>query len=388
MKSYLECGDVRQCCSCRACEQVCPKQCITMVQKNGFLYPVVDEEKCVKCGLCIQVCQFSGQGIEMKRKALNVFAGWNKKKEQIEQSTSGGIFPVLAEYVIEQGGYVFGAAFNEQLVVNMHMINDKKDISMVQGSKYVRSDTNTTYRQVKNLLEKEEKVLYSGTPCQIAGLKSYLRKDYEKLICVDLICHGVPTELLFEKYKEYIERTNNLKITSFRFRSKKAGVMSSEYCIKLSNGKEIREALNKNPYSLTYNSLIAHMPSCNSCPYTSLQRVSDITIGDFWGIEKIDPMAVNPRGTSLIFVNSRKGQNIIEEVKQELELFQEKGEDAQRFNPPLRHSTKKHPMSEKFIKELAEKPFEKVYKKYIYWGNKWMLFYRLIRKIKEKLIRE
>ncbi len=388
MKSYLECGDLRQCCSCRACEHACPRQCIAMVQKNGFFYPVIDEEKCIKCGLCTQVCQFSGKCMELKKEALDVFAGWSKKSEQVEQSTSGGIFPVLAEHVIGQGGYVFGAGFDDQLVVKMQAISDKKDIVIMQGSKYVRSDTNTTYKQVKELLVKGERVLYSGTPCQIAGLKSYLKKDYEKLICVDLICHGVPTELLFEKYKEYIERTNNSKIISFKFRSKKKGVMSSEYCIELNNGKEIREALNKNQYSLTYNSLIAHMPSCNSCPYTSLQRVSDITIGDFWGIEKVDPNAVNPRGTSLIFVNSDKGQRIIAAVKSELELFDEKGEDAQRFNPPLRHSTPKHPMSEKFMRELAEKPFELVYKKYIYWGNKWMLFYRLVRKIKEKLIGE
>ena len=385
-ESYLKNQLQKRCCSCRACEQICPQKCISMEYKNGFLYPKVDRERCVNCGLCYKVCQFSKEN-EKKYSLGDVLAGWTKDDDVIMKSTSGGIFPILAMHMIQQGGYVFGAVFNDNFEVELQGINDPVQIARMQGSKYVRSDTKDTYSKVTSLLGKGVPILYTGTPCQIAGLRSFLVKDYSNLICVDLVCHGMPSEIVFQKYKKYLENKYKSKIEEFRFRNKREGMMKSEYFIKFANGKEIHESLDKNQYSLTYNSLIAHMPSCTDCQYATMERVSDITIGDFWGIENYNAKATNEKGTSVILLNTLKGKEYFKLVQQNCNFFFETAEHAKKNNPPLNHSIKKHPMSEKFLLALEKNSFEPVYKKYIFWGNKWMLFYRLWRKIKGALLR-
>lgn len=378
--SYLVNGKKNKCCGCKACEQACPVNCISMKYESGFFYPGIDTEKCIECGKCIKVCQFSDIQETVQEQQVNVYAGWSK--DVIDKSTSGAIFPVLAKAVIERGGYVFGAVFNKEFDVNMIGTCNMEDVEKMKGSKYIRSDTRKTYSEVKNLLEVGNAVLYSGTPCQISGLRHFLGKTYENLFCIDLICHGVPTEIMFRKYRQYLEKKQNSLITDFRFRNKKQGVMGSEYYIKFENGTQMREPLNKNKYSLMYNSLIGHMPSCYSCPYASMTRISDITIGDFWGIEKYNKDAANEKGTSVIITNTVKGKQLLETVSHKLVLIPETMEHAQMNNPALFHSIKKHPMSEKFIRDIETKSFDKVYKKYIFWGNKWMLLYRIARKIK------
>lgn len=383
--SYLENGKKNRCCSCRACEQACPAHCISMKYENGFYYPSIDTGKCIKCGKCLNVCQFSGKTEDVKGQNTDVYAGWSKNS--FGKSTSGGIFPVLAEYVLKQEGYIFGAVFTSDFHVNIIGTCKQDELENMKGSKYTRSDTQKTYSEVKELLKEGKQILYSGTPCQIAGLKKYLGKTYDNLICVDLICHGLPSEIVFQQYIKYLEKEQNSMIAEFRFRNKKQGVMGSEYYIVFQNGKQMRESLSKNKYSLTYNSLISHMPSCYSCPYASDQRVSDITIGDFWGIEKFNQEAVNGKGTSVIIANTEKGKQVLNQVSDQVILIPETMEHAKSHNPALCHSIKKHPMSERFMREITKKPFDKVYRKYIVWGNKWMLFYRLIRKMKSMLIK-
>lgn len=383
--SYLENGRKNRCCSCRACEQACPVHCISMKYEHGFYYPSIDTETCIKCGKCVRVCQFSDKKEEVQAQNPQVYAGWSKNS--FEKSTSGGIFPVLAEYVLKQEGYVFGAAFTPDFHVNLVGTCRKEELENMKGSKYTRSDTQQTYSEVKELLKHGKQVLYSGTPCQIAGLQNFLGKTYDNLICVDLVCHGLPSEIVFQQYIKDLEKEQDSLLTEFRFRNKKQGVMGTEYYMVFQNGTQIREPLNKNKYSLTYNSLIAHMPSCYSCPYASSKRVSDITIGDFWGIEKYNPEATNPDGTSVLIANTEKGMNLLSNASDRLVLIPETMEHAKANNPALHHSIKKHPMSEKFMKEIEKKPFDKVYRKYIFWGNKWMLFYRLARKIKSILIK-
>lgn len=217
-------------------------------------------------------------------------------------------------------------------------------------------------------------------------IKVIFEKEYSNLICVDIVCHGVPSELVFKEYKKYLENAYHSKIVEFKFRHLAEGKMQSEYYIKFSDGQTLHEKLGENKYSKTYNSLIAHMPSCNQCPYTGKCRMGDITIGDFWGIEKVNPAQVNANGTSLIIVNSLKGKNVIENIKEEMQLYPHEIEAAIQYNPPLSHPNSRHPWRKGFIKGIEKKGFEDTYKKYIYIGNKVLLVYRVFRKIKNVIM--
>lgn len=382
--SYLEDHNFTHCCGCNACVQICPVSCIKMEPINGFYYPKIDEEKCIHCGLCRKVCQYSDgkSNVKEKQEILDVYAGWNAEEKDVVKSTSGGIFPVLAKYVLENNGVVFGTILDENQEAKVVVAESLEEIEAMRGSKYTRSDTQETYKLAKKYLETGSVVLYAGTPCQIAGLRAFLRKPYEQLICVDLICHGVPSELLIKHYKKYLEEKYNSSIVDFQFRHTTEGNMESEYYIEFQNGQVLKEGLGVNKYSKTYNSLIAHMPSCTSCVYTTTKRSGDITIGDFWGINKINPEHVNAHGTSLIAVNTKKGQEIMEKVQNDLKIYPHKIEEALPYNPPLSHSNKPHPWRKGFLRMLEKEGFEKSYKKYIVIGNKILIIYRVFRKIK------
>ncbi len=382
--SYLTDKRVEHCCGCNACVQICPVSCISMEMMDGFYYPKIKEEKCIHCNLCKSVCQYEKDNIAWKKNqsVIDVYAGWSRDEQEVSQSTSGAIFPVLAKYVIDNDGVVYGTILDDNQMALVSSAFTLEEVDAMKGSKYIRSDTKNTYKQVKEQLLKDKMVLYTGTPCQIAGLRTFLKKDYENLICVDLVCHGVPSELLMKYYKKYLEEKYGSRIIEFKFRHMAEGAMQSEYCIKFDNGFIIKEALGVNEYSKTYNSLIAHMPACMECPYTNLKRNGDITIGDFWGIGKINLDEQNEKGTSLIIVNSEKGKKLIESINDKLKLYVHEIHEAVPYNPPLSHCNKPHPWRKKFLKALEKEGFEKTHRKYIKVGNKILLGYRALRKVK------
>lgn len=384
MGTYLNSNDKNECCGCRACEQICPKKCIRMVKIEGFLYPQINKNDCINCKMCEQICQMNQTEKLKHKEKKSVFAAWNAKEAGIASSTSGGMFPALSDLIIEDGGIVYGAVLEinskEVLIKRAETLNDRE---AMRKSKYVWSNTENTYSEIKKELNNGRKVLFSGTPCQVAGLRSFLRRDYEKLFCIDIICHGMPSNIVFQSYVEYLEREYHSGIRKFEFRYKKEGIMKSCYHIEFENGVVLEEGLGENAYSRTYNSLIAHMPMCNQCPYATGDRVSDITIGDFWGIEKIDSKSMNASGTSMVIINTKKGEELWENSLKKISYHEEDINEAMKCNPALCRPNKRHPWKKGFMKCIERDGFKKAFTLYIKIGNKPMIIYRIFRKIKE-----
>lgn len=294
-----------ECCGCSACVLGCPKHCINLAEDaEGFLYPIIDNNVCVKCGKCDSVCpMLHSNGPQIP---LTTYAATNPDEYVRAQSSSGGIFSILSEYVIEQGGVVFGAAFNENLEVVHTYTETLEGFAKFRGSKYVQSRIVDSYSDAERFLKEGRKVLFSGTPCQIAGLKSYLRKEYDNLLAVDCVCHGVPSPGIFREYLKSLKKP----ITKINFRDKRAGWKN--YSIVLQSGSsETSESFHHNEYMQGYLSNIFLRPSCYSCHFREGRSGSDITLGDFWGIEKISPELDDDKGLSLVIVNNQKTDNLL-----------------------------------------------------------------------------
>lgn len=309
--------DKNNCTGCRMCEKICPVNAIKMIEnKEGFIEPKVDEEVCISCGLCARRCpQINSIENNDRLDKIEVYAAKNVNVEEQKESSSGGIFSVLANYVLDKNGTVYGCAFNDDLVAEHIRIDNKKELYKLRGSKYVQSNTRNTFVEVKEDLLNDKYVLYSGTPCQIAGLKSYLGKEYERLILIDILCHGVPSPYIFEKYKFWLEKKYNSKIYNYSFRNKEKLYWGLGYGIKLKL-KDKFKYINgdEDKYMYSFSKGITLREVCYNCKYCNKNRIGDITIGDFWGIEKIYPRLYDKYGVSLVIINSLKGKMIFKEL--------------------------------------------------------------------------
>lgn len=382
-KSYLNTNDKMFCCSCRACENICPVSCISMVKEEGFIYPYIDKNKCIHCNMCVTVCQFNNPVVAADSSFdQKVYAGWNKDQKKVTESTSGAIFTALSDYFLENNGTVYGAEFDENFNVIIKKADSSADRDRMRGSKYVWSDTKSTYKQVKKDLENGKWVLYTGVPCQIGGLRCFLRKDYDRLYCVDLVCHGFPSGDVWGKYVDYLEHKCHAKLSAFEFRHKSPGEKTPVYRAEMDNGHVLAQSLAKNAYSRTYNSLISHMLSCYKCRYTKKERAGDITLGDFWGIEQFSPQNANALGTSLILVNSQKGRLLLDKINSAIVISERSMEEAQMKNPALKESVKKRPWRRGFFKSLDKYGFKRTFNIYIRVGNIVLIPYRVLRKVK------
>lgn len=301
--------DKRQCCGCNACVQYCPKSCITMQEdEEGFLYPIINKTACIDCGLCEKVCPVLNQKEE--REPLKVYAAKNKNDEIRMQSSSGGIFTLLAEQIIQEGGVVFGARFNDDWEVIHDYTETIDGIAVFRGSKYVQSQIGETYKQAKQFLKQGRKVMFTGTPCQIAGLKQFLKKEYENLFAVDFICHGVPSPMVWRRYlHENMQRLGSQEICSIEFRNKKTGW--KHYSFSITYIRENKKSLSSelytcNPYMKGYLADLYLRPACYSCPSKNLKSGSDITLGDFWGVQNIKPDIDDNKGIEVVLLNTNK----------------------------------------------------------------------------------
>ena len=382
---YLENKDKRYCCSCRSCEKICPTNAIEMEDDLGISYPYVNEEKCINCGKCKSVCQYSAEHFRYKSNIENkVYASWHKDENIVKTSSSGGLFTALSDFILKKDGVVFGASYNNNFKVSISStIKNNRD--NFKGSKYTKSDTANSYKEVKELLDSDKSVLYTGTPCQIAGLNAFLKKDYDKLICVDLICHGMPSTLLIDKYLEHLEKQYQSKVSSVNFRFKKYNKIPYLKIDFLNNEAHEEDFNVKDKYGHIFLSHLAMMPSCNNCLYNKITRESDITIGDFWGIEKMNPSHANSNGTSLVIVNTQKGARVFDDMKHDIIFFEETQNHALEANPPLSRQCGYNPLSKSFLPYLKKHGFKKAYFKYVKIGNKLILPYRVLRKIKKSL---
>ncbi len=303
-------ASVAQCSGCTACKAVCPKQAIAMVADHeGFLRPQIDAEKCVQCHACEHACPILHPG--EPDATPTCYAARTKDEALRMVSSSGGIFTELARPILAKGGVVFGCVWEKPVLVAIHAKAETEDeLAAMRGSKYVQSDLRDTYREAKAELQKGHDVLFSGTPCQIAGLNKYLGKSYDNLLTVEIICHGVPSPTVFEKYKQEL----GLPIT-VNFKDKTESWHNPTFSWKSSNGNASREKLYANAYALAFLRDFCLRPSCYDCQAKGGRSKADITIADFWGIEKICPELDDDRGTSAVLLHSKKGLQMWEALQ-------------------------------------------------------------------------
>lgn len=304
-----------KCNGCFSCASVCPTSSILMKEDSeGFWYPEIDLATCIECELCRKCCPVINKQEGQKEK--KIFAALNRDDEIRLKSSSGGIFYLLSEAILSQGGAVYGAAFSVDCKSVIHTrIEQKKDLWKLQGSKYVQSKIGNSYKEVKKDLEIGRKVLFTGTPCQIEGLRSYLRKHYDNLYLQDIVCHGVPSPLVWKKYVEYREKQANGSVEKTYFRYKKYGWNMYSLLIKFSNKREYIGRKQEDMYLRGFVSNLFLRPSCYQCSFKGLDRNSDITLADFWGIDNIYPKMNDHKGISIIMINSEKGKDLFEKIK-------------------------------------------------------------------------
>lgn len=335
---------------------ICPKQAITIKpDEDGFNFPEINRDLCIECGLCNKVCAFQNVSIT-KKTPISTYVAINKDKDVLSSSASGGIFGALAFLMLEKNGVVFGCAYNGDMEPEHICVDNLLDIKKIQGSKYVQSNINDTYTAAKKYLKDNRWVLFTGTPCQIAGLKSYLGKGYENLITADLICHGVPSSKFFKDYIRYLEYKLNGRIIDFKFRDKSRGWGHMAKAIYEKNGG-VREKLII-PFASYYFKYFLKSDicreSCYECKYACGSREGDFTMGDYWGIEKSHPEIETKNGVSVLLVNSIKGMKLLPELKEYLNLTKSTFEQAREQNGQLNKPVGKSEKREAIFKAYRE----------------------------------
>lgn len=359
--------DFEHCTGCEACIQICPQKCISTQQGEfDFLYPVVDEDRCIDCHLCEKVCPIDKDvSAPEDQKA---YAAVNKDKKVLVNSTSGAAFSALSDHVLGQNGVVYGCAMDGMKVHHVR-IDNLRNLKRLRGSKYVQSRIGNVFKEAEADLQEGRKVLFSGTPCQIAGLKYYLRKEYENLITVDIVCHGVGSQAYFDKFLDSLNQTDR-KVKEVRFRSKKYtgwSCSSGELITENQDGEKKSSPFyyHRNYYYRFFLAGDIYRKSCYSCKYANLNRVSDITLGDFWGVERLKLPLDTYYGCSLVIVNSQKGADFFNAVG-ELNSVPVKIEDAIRDNAQLTHPSELKMVREKRLHDyeiMSGKEIEEDYKK-------------------------
>lgn len=372
------------CTGCHACFNVCPVQAITMkADGEGFLYPQVDENQCIQCGLCLNACPVHIKpAVKTEREA---YAAYAKDQNEHATSSSGGIFAVLARYVLKIGGYICGAAFDETTTLKHILTNKEEDLIKLKGTKYVQSEIGDVYSQIRDLLDQGTIVLFSGTPCQVGGLKSFLNKQYDNLLTVDLICHGVPSPAVFRRYLSEISGEHTVKRMSFR--DKTNGLSDVYLTYNLSNGETVREKYLDSEYIKGFIQNLTIRPSCFVCKFKGIDRCSDITIGDYWGLNDYHPEMITEMGTSAVIIHSKQGQEFFEAVKEELEYVKSKPEFVSFWNACLEKSVEYNPLRMDFFRNFettnVKDNVNRLYKVLEKKPGKRSLLKKVIRKVKD-----
>lgn len=340
------------CCGCGACAQSCPKNCISMEpDSEGFLYPKVDETQCVNCGLCEKVCPIL---LKQKPDSIKVaaYAAYTSNSELREKSSSGGIFSLLAQEILNRGGTVAGAAFAADFSVRHILVETDAELDRLRGSKYVQSRMEDTYVQIRDLLKQGRPVLFTGVACQIAGLKAFLGREYENLYTVDVLCHGVPSPKVWAHYRREQAQIHGTTLEEVSFRDKRKGWRHYSMALNFAEGVEYCRPGAEDTYLRVFLRDLCLRPSCHSCRFKDFPRLSDLTIGDAWGIERHMPDLDDDHGTSVVLVNSEKGMGLWNAVADnavsrqgELDVLLPKSADS-------RKSVKPHPNRSRFFAAL------------------------------------
>lgn len=361
--------DKSKCCGCCACVDICAHKAITLkTDIEGFWYPEVNTGLCTNCGLCDKVCPELHID-ELKKNdyplPVKTIAAIHKRMNIRWDSTSGGAFSALADAMYKLGGYVSGAIYNDDFSVRNYISNNPNDLTKLRSSKYLQSKAEGIYAEIRTLLRKGEKVLACGTPCQMTALRSFLRKDYDNLIIVDFICRGVNSPKVYRKYLDSLERKHGGKVVYVKAKNKELGWRNLTRKVVFDNGSIYYGVSMEDDFRRGYHTNVYCRPSCYSCQYKGFPRMADITIADYWGIEKVDPNLDNNIGTSMILLNSKKGESFFELVKDDLEYRETPFESILGGNIAL---TTPLPVAnierEQFFRDLDEGTFEEVTQKY------------------------
>lgn len=347
--------DKNKCCGCETCSNVCPVHALSMsYDEEGFLHPAIDEAICISCGLCKEHCPVE------QPPALNplkvAYACYAKDNALFQKSSSGGFFAVLASAILKEGGLVSGAAFDQGNMVEHIIIDKEQQLSHLQGTKYVQSRINDSFQVIRDNLEIGKTVLFSGTPCQTAGLKSYLQHDFESLICVDIICHGVPSPMVWKDYLQELSKSGNIQNVVFRKKDIDSGLSSFVYRI---DEEEHLVRYNEDLFVKGFIKNLYLRKSCFQCRFKGYERCSDITIGDFWGINEKHSAFANKSGNSIVIVHSKKGQQWFDKIKEDLFVEEADYKEASIFNESLIESVKETELRNAFYSRWGKEPIIK-----------------------------
>lgn len=383
----MELTEKEKCTGCGACYSACPEGCITMrADKEGFLFPEISRDKCTDCGSCLSSCPVENKDFVPISGYPECFLARDKDVKVRKAGASGGVFTsVAAEFIKKHNGVVFGAAYDKNFIVRHTYTENFADAGIFSKSKYVQSDIGDTFRQVKEFLLKDRYVLFSGTPCQIYGLKGYLKEDYENLYCIDVVCHGVPSPKVFAEYLKYQEKVfkSGLKKVSVREKQVYRDFYRAGFGLEFDNGKRYFEVSDQDPMGKIYFGEICSRHTCYDCPFKTVWRVSDLTIGDCWFSRELAGVA-DPDGITLVLIQSEKGLSLIEE-SESLEYYKVDPESAIKANGgKIYSSVKPHKNRDIFFTELEETDFISLVNKYF--PEKKSFSQKLMSNIKDKAL--
>lgn len=358
MKNNNERVEISESCTgCGVCEYICPVKAITMVENDeGFYFPVVSVEKCVKCGLCNKICpQENSVTIKDKNRLYKAYASQIKDRSVLTGSTSGGFFSALAIEVIKSGGVVFGVTMNESQHAEFCEIRNIDELRKIQGSKYVLCSSKDIYMNVYERLEEGKIVLFSGCPCQVAALRAYLQKDYQNLLTVDVICHGAPSQKLFDVYIKALSEQKKARVSNFKFRDKSKygwGVYWS-YSIK---NRTKRGGMHDNPYISTFIDGSANRECCYNCKYIGVEnRMGDFTLGDYWGVDRVHPEFASRDGVSAVLLNTDRAEEWFKKAVKHCRYIESDIKKISKYNPSLVKSVKRPTKRDTIYKGINEK---------------------------------
>lgn len=362
-----------QCCGCHSCVSICPRKCITLEpDTEGFLYPKVNKKECINCGLCLIKCPLNQHNAKSIQNDVVAFSAKSDSVVIRKGSSSGGIFYHLAKKVIGLGGLVIGASFNNDFSVSHKCIEKIDDLHQLMGSKYVQSEIGRTFLKAKELLDGGRVVYFSGTPCQIFGLRLFLGKDYSNLLTQDIICHGVPSNAI---WLNYFNSVASEAVNSVSFRDKKTGWRN--YSVTIGNYSSEHY---DDPYFNAFLKGYILRPSCYSCKFKSLQRQSDFTLGDFWGSGSKWDVNTDDLGTSLVLINTKKGLEFFTTIGDEISFERVDFYDSIKGNPSYSRSTKRPRGRDSFVRRIRKNCFCSEYKKIMSGSKIKALIRRLLKR--------
>lgn len=356
---YFQTKDKSECCACTACVSACPKSCISMVlDEEGFAYPSIDENICINCHLCEKVCPVEHPDYSNNKKP-KTYAAFLKDENERQKSSSGGAFYAIAKYVLDNKGVVIGATMDDNLQVRHITVDSEEELHRLRGSKYVQSELKEIFAQIKEILQQNRWCYFVGTGCQVAGLKAYIRKDYPTLITSDLVCHGVPCQKLFDKHIEYLEDKYRDKVVGYQFRDNES--WGGCEIVDFANRKQvINPSYELSPYLYSFMYAMTYRDSCYDCKFACIPRQGDITLADFWGVDKFFPNINTNHGVSLILVNNENGIRMWDKIKNQYEYYLSTVEDGAKYNGNLIHCSQKPEIRENIYQTINIVGYKKV----------------------------